>query len=60
MPAILEKLTSGELPAFELGGGGLLMLFLAFKLAKGSFRLILIVIALALLGAGIWWFMRHR
>ena len=61
MPAILEKLTSGELPAFELSGGGLIMLLLAFKLARGALRVVFIIIAVGLVAAGIWWYwQRHH
>ena len=49
---IVEKVTSGDMPTFELGGVGITMLPAALKWAKGMFRIVLVLAALGLVGAG--------
>jgi hypothetical protein len=57
---VIEKMKSGDVPVFELGGAGITILPLALKWAKGLFRIILVLAALGLMGAAGWWYYHHR
>lgn len=52
---ITGKLSSIHLPTYVLVGAAILVALLAYKLVKGLFKLLFILAALALLGAGVWW-----
>jgi hypothetical protein len=56
----IDKLASGNIPAWLLVGAGILAILIALKVGKGlaKFALVLIVIA-AMAGAGYWYLHRH-
>jgi uncharacterized membrane protein YebE (DUF533 family) len=60
LPELMEKLTSGDLPTGAMGGGGIVMLLIALKVAKGFLKMILVVLALAALAGAVWWHFHHR
>jgi len=51
---------SAHWPEGGLGGGGLLLLLIAFKLFRGTIRWVLILIALGLVAGAVCWYLRHR
>jgi hypothetical protein len=58
---LIDKLTSGDIPAGAMGGAGILLILLTLRTAKGVMRVILVLVAIALLGGAVWWhFSRHR
>ena len=57
---ILKKLTSGEIPAWALGVGGIILLLLAMKAAKGFLKTVFVLAALALLAGAVWWHFHQR
>ena len=57
---VIKKLTAGEIPTGAMGGGGIVVLLVAFKAAKGIVKFIFILAALALLAGAAWWhFHKH-
>lgn len=52
---IIKKITSGEIPTGAMGGGGIVLLLLAFKVAKGVLKFIFILVALGLFAGAAWW-----
>jgi hypothetical protein len=60
LKAFLDKITSGDGPPFTFGGGGLLLLLVAFKVGKGGAKMILYVLALALIAVGVVWYVRNH
>jgi len=56
---IHEKLTSGSVPDYFLGGLGIILVLLTLKLVKGWVKTILVVVGLVLLGV-VWWYSHHR
>jgi uncharacterized membrane protein YebE (DUF533 family) len=57
---ILKNLTSGEVPTGAMGGGGILLLLLAVKTAKGLRKAVFVLAALALLAGAVWWHFHQR
>lgn len=58
---LLHRISSGEVPTGAMGGGGILLLLIALKAAKGFLKFILVLAALALLaGAGCWHFLHQH
>ncbi|TAL03384.1 MAG: hypothetical protein EPO07_06285 [Verrucomicrobia bacterium] len=57
---LIKQATSGEIPTGAMGGGGIIALLIALKMAKGFFKIIFILAALALLAGAAWWhFHKH-
>lgn len=57
---IIKQVTSGEIPTGALGGGGIVVLLIALKAAKGFLKIIFLLAALALLAGAVWWhFHKH-
>ena len=52
---IIKPLTSGKVPAVALSVGGIVILLVALKLAKGFAKFIFILAALALIAGAAWW-----
>ncbi len=58
--SVLDKLTSGGIPAGAMVGGGIIVLLIALKAAKGVLKIIFILAAFALLIGAAWWhFHKH-
>ena len=47
-------------PEGGLGGGGLLLILIAFKLCKGAVRWVLVLISLGLIAGAVVWFIHRR
>ena len=56
---VVDKLTSGDAPAWVLGGAGIILLLLALKAGKGFLKFVLVVLALATLAGAVCWYL-HR
>lgn len=52
---IIKRVTSGELPTGAMGGGGIIVLLIALKTAKGFLKIVFILAALALFAGAAWW-----
>jgi hypothetical protein len=57
---LLEKLTSGDIPTGAMGGGGIVLLLIALKVAKGFLKMILVVLALAAFAGAVWWHLHNQ
>ena len=57
---IIDAITSIDLPTGSLSGGGIILLLLAMRFAKGLFKIVFILLALGLITGGIWWFLQHQ
>ncbi len=57
---IIRKVTSGEIPAGAMGGGGILLLLLAVKTARGFIKFLFVFAAFALLAGAVCWHFRHQ
>ena len=57
---VIDKVTSGNFPAWVLGGAGIILLLVAMTVARGFLKFVFIVIALAALAGAVWWhFQQH-
>lgn len=52
---IIDKVTSGNIPAWAIGGAGIVLLLIVLKTAKGFMKVVFVVLALALLAGAVWW-----
>jgi len=52
---LIEKITSGGIPKWAMGGAGIVLLLIAMKTAKGFFKFVFVMLALALLAGAAWW-----
>ena len=52
---VIDKVTSGDVPVWVLGGAGIILLLLALKAAKGLLKFVFVVLALAALAGAIGW-----
>ena len=57
---VIKRLTSGEIPTGAMSVGGILVLLIAMKVAKGFLRFMFILTALALFAGAAWWHFQHR
>jgi len=58
---LLKKLTSGEIPTGLMAAGGIILLLLTLKMAKGSLRVVVVLAGIALLAGAAWWhFHKHQ
>jgi hypothetical protein len=53
---VIDKVASGGIPAWAMGGAGIVLLLLALKAAKGLMKVVFVVLALALLAGAVWWY----
>jgi len=51
----LDKITSGGIPTWALGGAGIVLLLIAMKVAKSFSKFVFVVLALAALAGAVWW-----
>ena len=51
----LDKIISGGIPAWALGGAGIVLLLIAMKAARGFLKFVFVVLALAALAGAVWW-----
>ena len=57
---IIKRITSGEIPTGAMVAGGIVVLLIALKAAKGFMKIIFLLTALALLAGAVWWhFHKH-
>ena len=57
---LTKRFTSGEIPAGAMAIGGIVVLIIAFKAAKGFLKIIFLLAALALFAGATWWhFHKH-
>jgi multisubunit Na+/H+ antiporter MnhB subunit len=52
---IIKKLGSIDLPTGAMGATGIVLLLIVMKAAKGLWKFVLLVLALALLAGAVWW-----
>jgi hypothetical protein len=52
---VIDKVASGDAPAWALGGAGIILFLLALKAAKGFLKFVFVVLALAALAGAAWW-----
>ena len=57
---LIQKITSGETPTGIIGGGGILALIMAVMVRKGLKKILLVLLALALIGGAVWWHFHLR
>jgi hypothetical protein len=57
---LMEKFTSGDLPAGTLLGVAVVLLLIAVKVTKGFGKAVLVVLALAALAGAAWWYFHRR
>ena len=57
---IIDRISSGGLPAWALAGAGIVLFLLAVKMAKGLTRFLLVVLALAALAGAVWWLIHNQ
>jgi hypothetical protein len=55
-----KKLTSGDIPAGTLGGGGIVVLILGAMLARRGMKIIFFLAGLGLLAGAVWWHFHYR
>ena len=61
MPGLLGLFDPSQfhLPKVGMGAGGLLALFVAFKVGRFIFKVLFGLVALALLAGAVWWFLNQ-
>lgn len=57
---VIDKLTSGDAPAWVLGGAGIILFLLALKTAKGLLKFVFVLLALAALAGAGWWYFHKQ
>jgi hypothetical protein len=57
---VIDKVTSGDAPAWVLGGAGIILFLLALKVAKGFLKFVFVVLALAALAGAVWWHLHSQ
>ena len=57
---IIGKITSGETPTGAMVAAGVITLLIALKAAKGTLKIVFLLIALALLAGGASWHFHHH
>jgi len=57
---IIKKLTSGDIPAWAMGGAGIVLLLIVMKASKGFMKVILLLLALALLAGAVGWYLHKH
>ena len=57
---VIDKVTSGDAPAWVLGGAGIILFLLALKVAKGFLKFVFVVLALAALAGAAWWYFHKQ
>jgi len=58
--ADIREAISAHVAEGGLGGGGLLLALIAFKLCRGTIRWVLVVVALGLIVGAVCWYLRNR
>ncbi len=56
----IQKLTSGNFPAWGMGGSGIVLLLIVMKAARGLIKVVLIILALALLAGAVGWYLHKQ
>ena len=57
---LIDKVTSGDIPAAAMAAAGIGLLLLTLKLTRGFNRMILVWVAVALLAGAAWWHFSHK
>ena len=56
---IIEKLRTVDRATWAMGGAGIVLLFVVLRAAK-AWRLVLVVVALALIGGAVYWHLHQQ
>jgi hypothetical protein len=57
---LMEKFTSGDLPAGTLLGVGVVLLLIALKVNKAIAKSVFVLLALLALAGAAWWYLHRR
>lgn len=57
---IIKKVTAGDIPSWGMGGGGIVLLLVVMRMAKGFAKIFCLLLALALLAGAAWWYLHQH